>query len=56
MTDIYRNLEAEIPHLRRYARALTRDAVAGLVQNVAHENLASRFSRNAVTPSRASGW
>src|SRR5215472_3269987 len=32
------------------------DAVAGLVQNVAHENRASRFSRNAVTPSRASGW
>jgi RNA polymerase sigma-70 factor (ECF subfamily) len=28
MTNIRQDIEAEIPHLRRYARALTRDAVA----------------------------
>ena len=27
MTDPYRDIEAEIPHLRRYARALTRDVI-----------------------------
>jgi RNA polymerase sigma-70 factor, ECF subfamily len=27
MADIYQKIEAEIPHLRRYARVLTRDAV-----------------------------
>src|SRR5205085_253739 len=33
--DIYRNIEAEIPRLRRYARALTRDVVSAddLVQD-----------------------
>ena len=35
MDDIYRSIEAEIPRLRRYARALTRDAAAAddLVQD-----------------------
>lgn len=35
MSDIYRNMEAEIPRLRRYARALTRDVGAAddLVQD-----------------------
>ena len=35
MHEIYRNIEAEIPRLRRYARALARDAVAAddLVQD-----------------------
>lgn len=35
MTDIYRSIEAEIPRLRRYARALARDAAAAddLVQD-----------------------
>ena len=35
MADIYRSIEAEIPRLRRYARALTRDVVAAddLVQD-----------------------
>ena len=28
MADIYQEIEAQIPHLRRYARALTRDVVA----------------------------
>jgi RNA polymerase sigma-70 factor (ECF subfamily) len=28
MADIYQDIEAEIPHLRRYARALVRDVVA----------------------------
>lgn len=35
MADIYQSIEAEIPRLRRYARALTRDAIAAddLVQD-----------------------
>src|SRR3954452_17740791 len=35
VTDIYRSIEAEIPRLRRYARALTRDVSAAddLVQD-----------------------
>ena len=35
MVDIYRNIEAEIPRLRRYARALARDVAAAddLVQD-----------------------
>jgi RNA polymerase sigma-70 factor (ECF subfamily) len=28
MTDIYQEVEAQIPHLRRYARALTHDVIA----------------------------
>src|SRR6202050_2666580 len=42
MTDLCRKIEAEIPRLRRYARALTRDAVAAddLVQDCLVRGLA----------------
>ena len=44
MTDLSRKIEAEIPRLRRYARALTRDAIAAddLVQDCLVRGLAKQ--------------
>jgi len=44
MTDLYKKIEPEIPRLRRYARALTRDAVAAddLVQDCLVRGLAKQ--------------
>src|SRR6204780_5095426 len=44
MTDLCRKIEAEIPRLRRYARALTRDALAAddLVQDCLVRGLAKQ--------------
>jgi len=55
MADIYQDLEAEIPRLRRYARALTRDAVAAddLVQECLVRALARLHLWQAGTNLRA---
>ena len=43
MADIYQDIEAEIPHLRRYARALVRDVVAA--DDLVQECLARALGR-----------
>jgi DNA-directed RNA polymerase specialized sigma24 family protein len=55
MTDVSRLLEAEIPRLRRYARALTRDAVYtdDLVQNCLTRALAKQHLWRPGTDLRA---
>jgi DNA-directed RNA polymerase specialized sigma24 family protein len=55
MTDLCRKIEAEIPRLRRYARALTRDAVAAddLVQDCLARGLAKQHLWKAGTDLRA---
>jgi RNA polymerase sigma-70 factor (ECF subfamily) len=55
MTDVSRLLEAEIPRLRRYARALTRDAVYtdDLVQNCLTRALAKQHLWQPGTDLRA---
>jgi len=55
MTDLSRLLEAEIPRLRRYARALTRDAVYAddLVQNCLTRALAKQHLWQPGTDLRA---
>jgi RNA polymerase sigma-70 factor (ECF subfamily) len=55
MTDFTRLLEAEIPRLRRYARALTRDAVCAddLVQNCLTRALAKQHLWQRGTDLRA---
>ena len=55
MTDLCRKIEAEIPRLRRYARALTRDAVAAddLVQDCLVRGLAKQHLWKEGTDLRA---
>jgi RNA polymerase sigma factor (sigma-70 family) len=55
MTDLCRKIEAEIPRLRRYARALTRDAVAAddLVQDCLVRGLAKQHLWREGTDLRA---
>jgi RNA polymerase sigma-70 factor (ECF subfamily) len=55
MADIYQDIEAQIPHLRRYARALTRDVVAAddLVQECLVRALAKLHLWQAGTNLRA---
>jgi RNA polymerase sigma-70 factor (ECF subfamily) len=55
MADIYQHIEAQIPHLRRYARALTRDVVAAddLVQECLVRALAKLHLWQAGTNLRA---
>src|SRR6185312_906793 len=55
MTDLCRKIEAEIPRLRRYARALTRDAVAtdDLVQDCLVRGLAKQHLWKEGTDLRA---
>ncbi len=55
MSDFSRLLEAEIPRLRRYARALTRDAVHAddLVQNCLTRALAKQYLWQPGTDLRA---
>jgi len=55
MADIYQQIEAEIPRLRRYARALTRDAVAAddLVQESLARGLAKQHLWKEGTDLRA---
>ena len=55
MTDLSRKIEAEIPRLRRYARALTRDAVAAddLVQDCLVRGLAKQHLWKEGTDLRA---
>jgi RNA polymerase sigma-70 factor (ECF subfamily) len=55
MADIYQHIEAQIPHLRRYARALTRDVTAAddLVQECLVRALARLHLWQAGTNLRA---
>ena len=55
MTDLCRKIEAEIPRLRRYAHALTRDAVAAddLVQDCLVRGLAKQHLWKEGTDLRA---
>jgi RNA polymerase sigma-70 factor (ECF subfamily) len=55
MTDLCKKIEAEIPRLRRYARALTRDAVAAddLVQDCLVRGLAKQHLWKEGTDLRA---
>jgi RNA polymerase sigma-70 factor, ECF subfamily len=55
MTDLCRKIEAEIPRLRRYARALTRDAVSAddLVQDCLVRGLAKQHLWKEGTDLRA---